>query len=139
MRYNTAPWCAVKEHWDGSRELRQICIKQHKGNVSDIFNEYPVLKQEVGYIPVCDVKFIFIFSQIYYIVSYYIQLENDYNALIDEKSNICNEWHNLSKKLKILLGNQIIRDKTFAMQLEKIQLYRKEDGNEINNKIFGFE
>jgi len=60
LRYNTAPWLSVKEHWNGSRELRQIFIKQHKGNVYDIFKEYPVLKQELGYTLVCDVKFIFI-------------------------------------------------------------------------------
>ncbi|XP_011706165.1 PREDICTED: uncharacterized protein LOC105461364 [Wasmannia auropunctata] len=49
LRYNTAPWSSVKEHWDGSRELRQSFIKQYEGNVHDIFNEFPVLKQEFGY------------------------------------------------------------------------------------------
>jgi len=57
---DTIPWLSVKEHWHGSRELRQIFIKQHKGNVYDIFKEYPVLKQELGYTLVCDEKFIFI-------------------------------------------------------------------------------
>jgi len=60
LRYNTSPWLSVKEHWNGSRELRQIFIKQHKKNVYDIFKEYPVLKQELGYTLICDVKFIFI-------------------------------------------------------------------------------
>ena len=40
---------SVEEYWDGYRELRQSFIKQHTGNVYDIFNEYPVLKQEFGY------------------------------------------------------------------------------------------
>jgi len=56
-------------------------------------------------------------------------LDDDYNALIDEKSNIYNEWPELSKKLEILLEQRIIKDKTFAKQLEEIQLY--EEGNGI--------
>ncbi|XP_024883588.1 uncharacterized protein LOC112462188 [Temnothorax curvispinosus] len=105
LRYNTAPWSCVKEHWNGSRELRQSFIKQHEGSVSDIFNEYPVLKQEFGY----------------------MLLDIDYDALIDEKSNIYNEWPDLSKKLETLLENRVIKDKTFAKQLEEIQLYKEGD------------
>lgn len=61
LRYNTAPWSSVKEHWNGSREERQNFIKKHTGNVSDIFNEYPVLKQEFGYMLVHNKKFFFNF------------------------------------------------------------------------------
>lgn len=35
-------------------------MEEHKGNISDIFNEYAVLKQELGYTLVSDVKLIFI-------------------------------------------------------------------------------
>lgn len=54
-----------------------------------------------------------------------------YNALIDEKSNIYNEWPELSKKLEILLENRVIKDITIAKQLEEIQLYQKGNGNKI--------
>ncbi|XP_032689890.1 uncharacterized protein LOC116853121 [Odontomachus brunneus] len=69
LRYNTTPWSAVKEHWDKSRELRQDFIKQHTGNVYDIFKEYPVLKQEFGYVLVRIIKNSF-FSILYFIVFY---------------------------------------------------------------------
>jgi len=58
-------------------------------------------------------------------------LDADYNALIEEKSNIYNEWPELSRKLETLLENRIVKDKTFAKQLEEIQLYEKGDGNKI--------
>jgi len=58
-------------------------------------------------------------------------LDDDYNALIDEKSNIYNEWPELSKKLEILLEQRVIKDKTFAKQLKEIQLY--EEGNGTKN------
>lgn len=58
-------------------------------------------------------------------------MDADYNALIGEKSNIYNEWPELSKKLETLLENRIIKEITFAKQLEEIQLYEKGDGNKI--------
>lgn len=59
------------------------------------------------------------------------QLENDYNALIDEKSNIYSEWPELSKKLETLLVKRVMKDKTFTKRLEEIQLYEEGDGNKI--------
>lgn len=60
-----------------------------------------------------------------------LQLDIDYDALIDEKSNIYNEWPELSKKLETLLEKRVVKDKTFAKQLEETQLYEKGDGNKI--------
>jgi len=132
-RYNTAPWSSVKKHWNGSRELRHQSFIKQKGNVYDIFNEYLVLKQEFGYMLVCNEKFIFtyFFLKIYIIYVVFFQLDADYNALINEKSNIYNEWPELSKKLETLLENRIVKDKTFAKRLEEIQLHEKGDGNKI--------
>lgn len=66
-----------------------------------------------------------------YIYCFLLQLDIDYNALIDENSNIYNEWPELSKKLEILLENRVIKDVTIAKQLEEIQLYQKGNGNKI--------
>lgn len=60
------------------------------------------------------------------------QLDTDYNALINEKSNVYNEWPELSQKLETLLEKRIIKDKTFAKQFEEIQLYEKENGKNKN-------
>ncbi|XP_024885982.1 uncharacterized protein LOC112463699, partial [Temnothorax curvispinosus] len=105
LQYNTAPWSSVEEHWNKSRELRHILIAEHKVNIYDIFSEYPVLKQELGY----------------------TLLENDYNSLINKKSNIYSKWPELSKKLETLLTKRVMKDKTFAKRLEEIQLYEEGD------------
>lgn len=134
LQYNTAPWSSVEEHWNKSGELRHILIKEHKGNISDIFNEYPVLKQELGYTLVSGVKFICItlfFKKTFVLYWFLFQLENDYNALINEKSNIYSEWPELSKKLETLLAKRVMKDKTFAKRLQEIQLHEEGDGNKI--------
>ncbi|XP_036148758.1 uncharacterized protein LOC105835274 isoform X2 [Monomorium pharaonis] len=49
LKYNTAPWFMVQNHWEHSRVLRQERIAKLHGNLHTLFEEWPVLKQPLGY------------------------------------------------------------------------------------------
>jgi len=49
LKYNTSPWFLVQNHWNNSRVLRQEHIAKLHGNVHRFFEEWPVLKQPLGY------------------------------------------------------------------------------------------
>lgn len=49
LQYNTAPWFLVQNHWNQSRSLRQERITKLHGNLHTLFEEWPVLKQPLGY------------------------------------------------------------------------------------------
>lgn len=49
LKYNTTPWFLVQTHWNNSRLLRQERIAKLQGNLHTLFEEWPVLKQPLGY------------------------------------------------------------------------------------------
>lgn len=46
---NTKPWADVCFHWEKSYPLRNVKMQKKINKVSDIYNDWPVLKTALGY------------------------------------------------------------------------------------------